>query len=127
MDLKKTSYQKLPLSEQSCSAPHLKHFRWHTVISFISYPHLMHTYGIFLFFLILFWEVFNFFTNFQGLYDDHSVRQFPDLQDVSLILVVLRESIYLALLIYGLSVQQLLSYGKGWELLVLKYLGCFLN
>jgi len=66
---KKPSYQKLPLSEQSCSAPHLKHFRWHTVISFISYPHLMHTYNIFLFFLILFWDVFNFFPNFHVLYD----------------------------------------------------------
>ena len=83
MDLKKTSYQKLPLSEQSCSAPHLKHFRWHTVISFISYPHLMQMYGIFLLFLILFREVFILLSNFQILYDDHIVRQFPDLQDCS--------------------------------------------
>src|SRR5215213_10856676 len=80
---KKPSYQKLPLSEQSCSAPHLKHFRWHTVISVISYPHLMHTYGIFLFFLTLFWEVFNFFIKFPGVVrQDHIVRQFSDLQDL---------------------------------------------
>jgi hypothetical protein len=45
------NYQKLPLSEQSCSAPHLKHFRWHADTSIISNPHLMHTCCIFLFFL----------------------------------------------------------------------------
>jgi hypothetical protein len=127
MDLKKTLLPETAFVRTIMFCPTPKTFQMAHChfIHFISTSNAHIWYFFILFDFIL--GGIQFFYQISRGYMMISVRQFPDLQDVSLILVVLRESIYLALLIYGLSVQQLLSYGKGWELLVLKYLGCFLN